>query len=49
MKIYVLIIIVFQLLHLGITIGSGKQDDTVKTILTICIFLPIFGRILGWW
>lgn len=49
MKIYVFIIILFHILVYGVALGRGKGDDMINTALSLGLYLPILGRILGWW
>lgn len=43
--------ILFALLVLGLGVAMGKDDgkDAGVGFLKIAIWLPILGRVLGWW
>lgn len=40
---------VFGLVIIGLTIKVAKEEDGLATLISVFLFLPIFGRIFGWW
>jgi hypothetical protein len=49
MGIYVFILITFHILVVGIELGQSNKDGVIKATLSFMLYLPVFGRVLGWW
>jgi len=49
MIIYTWIVFVLNIFAIGISVREKDNNAFVKTILSTCLYLPLFGRILGWW
>ncbi len=40
---------ILVVLYLLMFYRSKTMEDLVASILSFCMFVPFFGRILGWW
>lgn len=49
MVIYTQIIMSLIVVVLMLEISKGSWKDVGGTIISLCIYLPMFGRIFGWW
>lgn len=49
MVIYAGVLFAIQLLALGMALGKDDGRMVGRTLLSISLYLPVFGRIFGWW
>lgn len=49
MIIYTVILILLTFLAIGIAFGEENENNFINNILSLFLYLPIYGRIFGWW
>lgn len=48
MNIYVIVLLTLHILLIGKSLGENNRKDIFEHIIALLIYLPVFGRILGW-
>ena len=46
LQVYVLFLCAVHFLSIGFTIG--KKGDLLPQVIAFAIYIPVFGRVLGW-
>lgn len=46
---YCIIISTILILSAGFNMGRNNGEGALTSLTTLLIYLPIFGRIFGWW